>query len=108
MDGKVGFNLFSHEATNQDIEVIYTPDTSIIKYEYQIIKDGEEEPIVSINNSNATSILLTETGKYQIRVLTTDENGRKKTVTSGLFLIDKKKPVINVGEKNIFTIKEGE
>ena len=101
MDGKVGFNLFNHEATNQDIEVIYTPDASIVKYEYQIIKDGEEEAIVSIHNANATNILLTETGKYQIRVLTTDQNGRKKTATSGLFIIDKKKPIIDVGEKQL-------
>lgn len=101
MNGKVGFNLFSHEATNQDIEVIYTPDTSVIKYEYQIIKNGEEEPIVSIHNANATTILLTETGKYQIRVFTTDQNNREKMVTSGLFIIDKKKPVINVGDKSL-------
>lgn len=101
MEGKVGFNLFRQAATNQDVEVIYTPDTSIIKYEYQLIKDGEESAIISVANSEPTTILLTETGKYQIRVITTSENGSIQTLTSGLYIIDKQKPIINVGEKNL-------
>lgn len=100
-ENRLGFNIFSHEATNQDLEIIYTPDASITKYEYQISVDGEDGSTVTINNGNPTSILLTETGKYQIHIVTTDSSGRKHSVTSGLYLIDKKKPVINVGERNI-------
>lgn len=101
MEGKIGFSLFQKSATNKDIEVVFTPDTSIMKYEYQLMKDGEEDAIISVANSEPTTILLTETGTYQIRVTTTARNGSIQTLTSGLYVIDKQKPVINVGEKNL-------
>ena len=89
------------EPTNQDIMVTVTPDSSIRRYHYQIIKDGVEENIVEINNAEPTNIYLTATGTYQIKVTLYNYYNQAIELKSGTYIVDKEKPIINVGEKNI-------
>ncbi len=102
MEERNGFSIYENTTpTNQDIAVTYTPDSSITRYQYRVVKDGIEEDYVKIENADPTTIYLTSTGNYQIIVQVYQQNGRMETVRSGVFKIDKEKPIIDVGERNI-------
>ncbi len=106
MEEQTGFNIRNHNWTNEDLEVVYTPDSSIVQYEYEILKDGESFNKELIENNEPTSFLLTETGVYQIRIITTDTTNHQRSAVSGLYKIDKEVPVIHVKSRHE-TLKEG-
>lgn len=97
-----GFSLFEQiNPTNKDISIVFSPTTPVINYEYYIVKDGVNSDPISVVGNNPASILLTETGNYQIVVKTYNYYNQINTITSGNYVIDKELPVINLKEKNI-------
>ena len=96
-----GFDISSqNKPINQDILVIYTPNTDVVSYNYVLYKDGEILDTYSDTN-NKTSIIMSETGEYKIVVKETDINGNINTLESGIYNIDKEKPVISVSNSFI-------
>lgn len=85
--------------TNKDIIVTITPKEGITKYDYTIIKNNERLQTVSVDNGQI-DILLNQTGTYQIEVIQYIGNNMEVEM-SGVYQIDKDKPIINISEKNI-------
>ena len=99
-------SIYSQEnATKEDITVSYTPSNLVKNYEYVIYRNNHKYKIVKVPNNQISEILLTETGKYQIKINENYEN-EKKQINSGNYIIDKEKPVLKVGEKKL-TLKQG-
>lgn len=97
-----GFNLYEQlNPINKDINIVYKPTTSVVKYEYYIIKDGIRSDAISVNGTKETNIILTDTGNYQIEVKTYDYYYNINTISSGVYKIDKEVPVINIKENSI-------
>ena len=63
------FSIFEQvKPTKQDLSIIFTPNDSIIKYEYRIIKDNVYDDYILVDNNEPTTIILSETGTYKIEV----------------------------------------
>lgn len=102
MESKFNINELK---TNENINIIFTPGTNVKEYEIIIYKDEEEYKKENIISNKEKNILITETGKYQIKVNLI--NGEEKqTVTSGIYVIDKQAPTIEFTKK-VITIKQG-
>lgn len=86
---------------NEDIIVSITPPTNILKYEYTIIKDNVRDEKIVVTGNSPTEIILEHSGIYTIEVNLFDEKLNEITVNSGLYKIDKEKPIINVENKNL-------
>ena len=89
--------------TNKDINITFSPSTSVASYTYQIYKDNIPTNKILIGNNEPATITLKETGTYQIEVQMRLLNGYTDTLTSGKYIIDKTAPVINVSQKYIET-----
>ncbi len=97
-----GFSIYEQiTATNQDISIVYSPTTPVLKYEYFIIKDGVRSGAVNIIGNNSATILFTETGNYQIEVNMYDYYNNVGVIKSGIYNIDKEAPIINIKDSNI-------
>ena len=96
MEGK--FSINSETLTNKPISIIYTPNTSALRYTYRIIQDGEIKDRATKASTKPIVITLSETGKYQIEVEATLKNKKVVKQTSGIYNIDMDKPVIVVRE----------
>lgn len=97
-----GFSIYEQiTATNQDISIVYSPTTPVLKYEYFIIKDGVRSGAVNIIGNNPATILFTETGNYQIEVNIYDYYNNVSVIKSGIYNIDKEAPIINIKDSNI-------
>ena len=92
-----GLSLYSQtKPINKDIIVEYTPKSNVVSYSYTLYKDGEI--IDTYTSTDKTSIIMDETGEYRIIVNETDELGNINTITSGIYKIDKEKPIIELNE----------
>jgi len=91
---------------NQDIIVEYTPNSNVISYNYTLYKD---EVIIDTYNSanDKTSIIMDESGVYQIIINETDIYGNINQITSGIYNVDKEKPNLEINQYSK-TIKIGE
>lgn len=91
---------------NQDIIVEYTPNSNVVSYNYTLYKD---DIIINTYNdtTNKTSIIMDESGVYKIVINETDIFGNINTITSGIYNIDKEKPVLELNQYSK-TIKIGE
>lgn len=91
---------------NQDIIVEYTPNARVVSYNYILYKDDK---IIDTYNdtTNKASIIMVESGAYKIVINETDKSGNVKTITSGIYNIDKEKPIINVSEQ-LLTMQKGD
>jgi len=91
---------------NQDIIVEYTPNSNVVSYNYTLYKDNE---IIDTYNdtNNKTSIIMDESGVYKIVINETDIYGNINEITSGIYNIDKEKPILEVNQYSK-TIKIGE
>lgn len=95
-----GFNISSNENyVNKDILVTYTPNSSVIKYQYFIYKNDNIVEQAVINENKKTDFILNETGSYKIKINTVDINNEQKIIDSGVYNIDKIAPVIELDEK---------
>jgi len=91
---------------NQDIIVEYTPNSNVISYNYTLYKD---EVIIDTYNSanDKTSIIMDESGVYQIIINETDIYGNINQITSGIYNVDKEKPNLEINQYSK-TIKIGD
>lgn len=109
MEDNNGFSLYEQtEYTNQELLVSYTPNSSITRYTYEILKDGEVYEANQVTGNKTSEILLYETGEYQI-VVTTYRGRTEATVTSGLYRLDMERPIIRLKDTNegdILTIEK--
>ncbi len=91
-----GFSLYEQlEFTNQALEISYTPDSSVTRYTYEIIKDGVEYETGTVAGSKIGEFLLQETGEYKI-ILTLYKGRKTEVVESGIYHIDKESPIIRM------------
>ena len=101
MTNESGFDLFSTSTpTNNNINVIFTPSSDIVKYQYQLIKNGKEQDPILVNSNRPVTITMTETATYQIRVVVYNHVASKE-ILSGEYVIDKEAPTLEVGESLI-------
>ncbi len=111
--------------TNKDIHITFTPDSNIASYKYRIFKNANDSLMTSsgvldnptiiyndyiVNNNTPSNIVLTETGNYQLEIVTTDFNGNNQIINSGIYVIDKEAPEIVLKKYNNQTVdyKKGE
>jgi len=87
---------------NEALTIVYTPDSSVYKYNYQVFKDNilfyESDTLY-----NETNIVLNSTGNYKVVV---NEYNRRQVVTireSGTYQIDLVSPIINTDDSIIVT-----
>ena len=91
------FSIFEQvKPTKQDLSIIFTPNDSIIKYEYRIIKDNVYDDYILVDNNEPTTIILSETGTYKIEVKAYDTNNNTNIISSGIYNMDKEKPIIEL------------
>lgn len=91
---------------NEDIIINITPPTNILRYEYTIIKDNVKGQKIVVSENKSTNIILDKTGTYTIEVNLYDENLNQILVNSGIYTLDKEKPIINA-ENTFLEIKKG-
>ena len=84
---------------NQEIDVVYTPGSSVNSYIYEITKDGGTYAKHEIKSNKAVNIKLGETGKYKIIITTSDINGNINKIESGIYNIDVDKPLFVVSDE---------
>ena len=127
MNEYVGFNIDSLVTpTNEDFTVTFTPDINVVSYRYRIFKnDGEKltqknnelvEPNVIYNDyvyvgaNQVSNITLSESGVYKIEIVTTDYLGNERVLNSGVYVIDKEVPKIDIADyyNQIIEYKIGE
>lgn len=119
-----GLSIYSVlNPTKDDIEIIFTPNEDVVSYSYRIFKNQGDNLKVNnnivlptmiyrdyttINENIRTTISLDLTGVYKLEIVTTDINGNKNVINSGLYIIDKESPKINlsIGNKIDYTIGE--
>ena len=101
MTNQEGFNLWETKTpTNEDVQVVFTPASNVLKYQYQVIRDGQTSDPIPVNNNRPVTITMTDTGKYQIRIFT-ETATETREIASGIYQIDKEAPVLDVGESLI-------
>lgn len=101
MEGIVQISLNAHEKpTNQDLTIVLTPDSSVMRYTYSVYQDGELSHFDTVE-SGSTNIVLDETGKYQIKIESYNYYNRKTVTESGIYNIDKDAPEIILGSESL-------
>lgn len=102
-----GLSINYIDSTNKDVVVTYTPSSLVSSYSYVIIKNNKRSEGVFVNLNTPTNITFTETGKYKIEITNILKDGNSNILTSGEYVIDKEKPIINIKEKTYqITTKE--
>lgn len=105
MNNQSGFDLFETSTpTNEDVHVIFTPALDVVKYQYQIIKEGQASEPIPVNTNRPVTITMTDTGDYQIRIVTYTHTASQE-ILSGVYEIDKEAPKLDVGEPIIQMIQ---
>lgn len=98
-----GFSIFEQlKTTNQELTITYTPASSIKRYSYEIIKDGEVIDSYTVNENRTSNIVLNETGQYEISVTTINNKNKSETFKSGTYRLDFEKPIIK-GDSVLYT-----
>ncbi len=92
--------------TNETLEVVFTPDDNVIKYEYKILKNNKVLKNITVNDELPVSIYLDATGNYKIEVTTYDQYNITNTFNTGKYIIDKDKPYIVFNENSIDVASE--
>ena len=96
------FNIYStQKPTNTDVVVVFSPAKDIKIYTYNIYKNNEIIETKTINGNVPYTFYLNETGNYKININTVNNANIPSNITSGLYIIDKEIPVINIKENNI-------
>ena len=91
------FNINNTEKPiNTDLAVVFSPAKNIKAYTYNLYKNDNVIETKTINQNTPYTFNLTETGNYKIVINMTDETNVVKQTSSGLYTIDKEKPVITL------------
>lgn len=86
------------EPTNENLDIIFTPEPDVISYTYTIIKDRKTIAIESIDTNRPVTISLNESGTYTIRIRTFNLDNVFENIISGEYHIDKEAPVIELND----------
>lgn len=89
------------EAVNSDIVVIFTPDSNVKNYKYSITYNNDVMDYIVVENNNPTTITLNQTGSYTINVKTYNQFNKETSIDSGIYNIDKEKPILEISDKTI-------
>lgn len=92
---------------NKEIIVEYTPSNEVVSYKYELYKNDSIYNTYTSNTNEKTPIVMDETGKYKINITTTDIYGISNTISSGVYNIDKEKPVIELNNQ-LLTMQKGD
>lgn len=94
---------------NKELNVVFNPQATTVRYTYEIIKDGQKYDTVEVTNKKTVSISLSETGVYQIKVTEYSKNGIS-TIESGQYHLDLEKPIIIVQDESltVYQMKKNE
>ena len=100
--------------TNQDINITFTPKEDVISYNYRIFKNADDNLTLKngeldnpttiyrdytiVTNNTPVNITLSETGNYKLEIITTDNKGNNQVINSGIYVIDKEPPKINLNK----------
>ena len=97
-----GLSLFEQvKPTNKDLNIVYTPDSSIMRYEYRVSKDNVFGDYIEVSNNQSATIFFSSTGTYTIEIKAFDYYNRIHKITSGVYNVDKDKPIIVLDESFI-------
>ncbi|MDD2435219.1 MAG: type II secretion system F family protein [Bacilli bacterium] len=96
-----GLNINGENLTNQDIFVVYTPNSSISNYRYRLYKDNNIINEKNITSNQKSTIVLDETGLYHLEIVTHDIYGRQEIYKSKTYHLDKTPPVIEVKQDKL-------
>jgi len=107
MEETIGFNIYEHQLTNEDINVSFNPNPAYSSYKLIIKKDDEIYKEITKINLTSTNFTLSETGEYQIEVKYYDAFMNETSEYSGKYIIDKEAPVIKIN-KNYYEIALGQ
>lgn len=95
------FSLYEQvNPVNTSLSVTFTPNDKVTKYQYKIIHNDNVISTVDVNKNQVTTFDLTETGSYKIEIIV-NEKSRVYHFDSGIYNIDKEKPILIVDTKNI-------
>lgn len=100
-------NISSQEPINTDLIIEYTPATEVQSYVLELYRDDTLYKVVNSNVNKISSIVLDETGTYKIIIKELNIEGVELSSSSGLYIIDKEAPVIEVSNQ-LLTMKKGE
>ena len=95
------FSIYESNITKDDINVIFTPPSNIVKYKYRVYRDNEIVSSHKVNNNADSTILLDTSGKFQIKVTGYDKFDKEYEFVSGNYLVDKDAPEMIVGDTTI-------
>ena len=105
-----GLNIYETKKTiNQELNVTYTPNSSVKGYTYEIIKDGESYGFYKVSTNRISNIHFLESGTYQIKITNFLKNNQSEQIESGIYKIDVDKPYIICDDaKAVYQLKKGE
>ncbi|MCI9110455.1 MAG: DUF5011 domain-containing protein [Bacilli bacterium] len=102
------FNIDSMvKPANKDIVVVFSPSTNTANYTYSVHKDGKVISTVNVKSNKPSNITLDDSGSYQISVVSYDIFGKSTNNNSGIYVIDKEPPVLDIPKEHV-TINKGE
>ena len=103
-------NIYETEnIVNQELNVTYTPNSSVKGYSYEIIKDGESYGFYKVSNNRSSNIHFYESGTYQIKITNYLKNSRTEQIESGVYRLDLDKPyIISEDAISVYQLKEGD
>jgi len=102
------FNIDNQvKPANKDIIVVFSPSNNTVKYNYTIYQNGKAINTINVDSNKPSNIVLDDSGNYQISAISYDVLGQKSTVNSGIYIIDKEPPVLNVKKSHV-TINKGQ
>lgn len=90
--------------SNEELTVIFTPNSSVSRYTYEIIKNGNSNGKYTITSGEPAEINLYETGDYEIIITKYDRYNRPTVVNSGIYKLDLDEPIILA--KNSLTVEQ--
>jgi len=87
--------------TNKDVVLVFSPYSNVVSYTYYVYKNDSLVSNVNITNNNSCTINLSDTGTYKVVISANLVNGFKEEFSSGYYIIDKEKPIINLEKKEV-------
>ena len=103
-------NIYETESIiNQELNVTYTPNSSVKGYTYEVLKDGERYGIYKISTNRKSEITFNESGNYQIKITNYLANNKTSNIESGTYKLDLDAPyIISEDAKTVYQLRKGE
>ncbi len=90
------FSLYEQiNPVNSTLNITYTPNSSVTKYQYKIIENNNIISTVDVSKNEPATFNLVDTGSYKVEILVYEKN-KVYHFDSGIYNIDKEVPIITV------------